>query len=401
MANQYRKKSAGQDQASPKTIPLLDLQKQYQHIAGEINAVLSRVLKEARYILGPEVQELEDNIARYLGVRHCIGVASGTDALVLSLRAMALQMKGEEYFSPVDEVITTPFTFTATGGAILRAGATPVFVDLDPRTFNLDPTKLQQALTANTVGIIPVHLYGQPCQMDTIMKMAANNGLFVLEDVAQAFGASFGGQKLGSFGTTGAFSFFPSKNLGCFGDGGMVATNDGEIAELVEMLRKHGGKDKYNVEHIGYNSRLDTLQASVLLVRLKYLDKMNELRRQIADYYHQQLQKLEVLTLPSEIDQGYHVYHQYTVRVAGEKRDHFQQELQKRGISSAVYYPFPLHLMKVFSGRSRISASLREAEQACAEVLSLPVEPLLTEEELSYVVECLKDIASEGKGVGR
>ena len=254
------------------------------------------------------MKELEDKIAEYLGVRHCIGVSSGTDALVLSLRALAIKLKGQEYFDRNDKIITTPFTFTATGDAILRAGATPVFVDIDPATYNIDPAKIRESLAhrqtpiasrpSNVVGILPVHLYGQACNMDEIMAIAKKHNLFVLEDVAQAFGGMWQGKKLGSMGDLSAFSFFPSKNLGAFGDGGMVSTDDQELARLVIMLLKHGGKDKYNVDHIGYNARLDTLQAAVLLAKFKYVDEFNDRRRKIAGLYNEGLKGLDGLALP-------------------------------------------------------------------------------------------------------
>ncbi len=356
------------------------------------------MLGDAQFILGPQVKELEQEIAKYLNIKHCIGVASGTDALILSLRALAIKTKGEEYFSPEDEIITTPFTFTATGGAILRAGATPVFVDIDPGTYSIRPDKIHQAISPRTIGIIPVHLYGQSCSMDTILDLAKDHKLFIVEDVAQAFGARYKGELLGNIGDAGAFSFFPSKNLGGFGDGGMISTNDDEIANLVQVLRKHGGKDKYNVEHIGYNSRLDTLQAAVLLVKLKHVNRLNELRRKVAAFYGQHLQDHPGLSLPTEIDGGHHVFHQYTLRIAAGKRDGYQNELQKRGIASAVYYPVPLHQMKVFNGKSRVFHPLIEAEKACQEVLSLPIEPLLTEEELQHVVKTVRDIHAKELG---
>ena len=254
-----------------KPIPMLDLKLEYEYMKKDIDDAIARCLEHQRWILGPEVKALEDKIAGYLGVSNCVGISSGTDALVLGLRALALQRIEKEYWARNDKIITTPFTFTATGDAILRSGATPVFVDIDPGTFNIDPEKIEACLSSHqgVVGIIPVHLYGQSCAMDRIMDLARQYNLFVLEDVAQAMGGMYNGRKLGSIGDMGAFSFFPSKNLGGFGDGGMVSTNDQELADLVRMLTKHGGKDKYNVAHIGYNARLDTLQAPVLLAKLK------------------------------------------------------------------------------------------------------------------------------------
>ncbi len=384
-------------------IPLLDLKAEYYYMREDIDLAISKCLEHQKWILGPEVQQLENTISEYIGVKHCIGVSSGTEALVLSFRALAIKTKGQEYFSRDDEIITTPFTFTATGDAILRAGATPVFVDIDPSTYNIDPDKIREYLTSTftsastsrVVGILPVHLYGQSCNMVEIMEIAEEYNLFVVEDVAQAFGGMRNGstgspQKLGSIGTAGAFSFFPSKNLGGFGDGGMVSTNDDEIADLVRMLLKHGGKDKYNVDHIGYNARLDTIQAAVLLAKLKYIDEFNERRRKIAEIYNEGLRGLDSVSvpLPVPLPEVYHVYHQYSI--CTEKRDELQKYMKEKGISTMVYYPFPLHKMKVFDGRSKIAGSLVNAEQACENVLSLPIEPLQREEETVYTLGCIK-----------
>lgn len=386
------------------SIPMLDLQEEYRYMLEDIDEAVLRNIAKAKYILGPEVKELEDKIASYLGVKHCIGVSSGTEALVLSLRALAIKLKGQEYFDRSDEIITTPFTFTATGDAILRAGATPVFVDIDPSTYNIDPNKIREYLYASrfthyasrVVGIIPVHLYGQSCQMDEIMEIAKEYNLFVVEDVAQAFGASWKGKKLGSICDIGTFSFFPSKNLGGFGDGGMVATNDDEIAELVFMLRVHGGKDKYNSEHIGYKARLDTLQAAVLLAKFKYIDEFNEKRTAIADIYSKELSDINGILLPltshtSRISYACHVYHQYTIQVKNGRRDELQRFMKEKGISTMVYYPVPLYKMKVFEGRCKEFGNLDECEKVSPEVLSLPIEPLMKEDDINYVIENIKD----------
>lgn len=393
-------------------IPILDLKKQYRHMIEDIDDAILKSVTEAKYILGPQVEELENKIAKYLDVKHCIGASSGTEALVLSLRALAIKLKGQEYFDKTDEIITTPFTFTATGDAILRAGATPVFVDIDPVTYNIDPIKIREYLTQNSkletrnstnvVGMIPVHLYGQPCNMDEIMKVAKEYNLFVLEDVAQAFGGVWRAKKLGSIGTAGTFSFFPSKNLGGFGDGGMVSTNDDELAELMRMLLKHGGKDKYNVDHIGYNARLDTLQAAILLAKFKYIDEFNERRRKISEIYNQELAVIDGLVLPinnsttqlpnfptSQYHNG-HVFHQYTIRVLNGKRDSLQKHLKQKGIDTMVYYPVPLHKMKVFGGRCRVNGDLKESEKSVTEVLSLPMEPLMGHETIMTVVETIR-----------
>lgn len=390
---QYNPHNSQETKGKYQEVPLLDLRRQYDYLSKEIERVIIHALSNAHYILGPEVKELEDQIANYLDAKHCIGVASGTDALVISLRAMAIKTKGAEYFSPEDEIITTPFTFTATGGSILRAGAIPVFVDIDPKTYNINPAAFKQAISPRTVGILPVHLYGKPCQMDEIMQVAKEHSLFVLEDVAQAFGAKWQNKKLGSIGDMAAFSFFPSKNLGCFGDGGMIATNNDDLAQTAKMLRTHGGKDKYNVEYIGYNSRLDTIQASILLVKLKHVDRLNKLRRKIASIYNEHFKDIDWLTIPGEIAGGEHVYHQYTLRIGKGNRDVVKAELNNKGIATAVYYPVSLHKMKVFEDRCKKTGPLIQTQKACDEVLSLPMDPLLKEEELQYIIDSIRKIS--------
>lgn len=393
-----------------KQIPMLDLKLEYEYMKKDIDSAIQRCLEHQQWVLGPEVKELENNIADYIGVKHCIGTSSGTEALVLSLRALAIKLKGTEYFDKTDEIITTPFTFTATGDAILRAGATPVFIDIDPITYNIDPVKIREYLThcssldahsSKVVGIIPVHLYGQSCQMDEIMDVAREYNLFVVEDVAQAFGGMWHGstdspKKLGSVGTTGCFSFFPSKNLGGFGDGGMVSTNNDEIAELIRMLLKHGGRDKYNVDHIGYNARLDTLQAAIILSKFKYIDEFNERRRKIAGIYNERLQDISDLSLPITqhellMTDICHVYHQYTIRLKNGKRDELQKYLKEKGVSTMVYYPFPLHKMKVFIDKSKVGGKLDNAEDACNSVLSLPIEPLSDDITVATVINAVKE----------
>ncbi len=365
-----------------KQIPMLDLKLEYEYMKEAIDASIKKCLEHQKWILGPEVKELEEKIADYAGIKHCIGVASGTDALLLSLRALALKTKGEEYFSRSDFIITTPFTFTATGDAILRAGATPLFVDIDPETFNISPVKIKEALSkykGKAVGVIPVHLYGNPCDMDKITAIAKENNIFVAEDCAQSFGAKWSGKRTGSFGDAGCFSFFPSKNLGAFGDAGAVVTDCDETAELIRMLIKHGGKDKYDAEHIGYNSRLDTIQAAVLLAKFKYADGFNEKRRKIAEIYNENLKNINWIKLPVEQKNGYHVYHQYTVRLkeGKGKRDELQKYLSENGVQTAAYYPLSLYKMKVFKKRCEIYGSLKNSEISASSVLSLPVEPLM------------------------
>jgi len=413
---------------------MLDLKAEYLYMKADIDAAIARCLEHQQWILGPEVTEFEEAVARYVGVNHCIGTSSGTDALVVALRALAIKTKGQEYFDRSDLIITTPFTFTATGDAILRAGATPLFVDIDPITYNINPVLIRSCLDSfphslssnslspsplafgpsRVVGILPVHLYGQSCQMDEIMSIARQYGLFVVEDCAQAFGAKAKlangkgeiedgegeaangeGRRVGSIGDIGCFSFFPSKNLGGFGDAGAVTTSDDEIAESIRMLIKHGGKDKYNVSHVGYNARLDTLQAAVLLAKLKYIDEFNGRRRQIAQLYIENLQGIDGLVLPfalspSPLACDFHVFHQFLLRIFIDKRDTLQRNLKNAGICSAVYYPVALHQMAAFRGRYIMFGELRESERATYEVLALPIEPLMEREGLMKTIEIVR-----------
>lgn len=386
-------------------IPMLDLKLEYEYMKSDIDGAIQKCLDHQKWIFGPEVKMLEEIIAKYLNVKNCIGCSSGTEALVLSLRALAVKTKGQEYFDKSALIITTPFTFTATGDAILRSGATPVFVDIDPVTYNIDPQKIREYLTKDlelrtknstrVVGLLPVHLYGQPCQMDEIMAIAEEHKLFVVEDIAQAFGGKWKDKRLGSIGTTGCFSFFPSKNLGGFGDGGMISTSDDQLNDLMRKLLKHGGKDKYNVDHVGYNARLDTLQAAVLLAKFKYIDEFNKRRRAIAESYNEGLSGIEDIVLPSTLSSSPstegHVVHQYTLRVLNGKREAFQKYLKDKGVSTMIYYPFPLHKMKVFGDdRSKTFGSLELSEQAALEVVSLPVEPLMTAEDVQAVIRAIK-----------
>lgn len=384
-----------------KEITMLDLKAEYEYMKPDIDGALQECLGHQKWIFGPEISAFEEAVAGYLNVSDCIAVSSGTEALVLSLRALAIQRKGEEYFNRDDEIITTPFTFTATGDAIIRSGATPVFVDIDPVTYNIDVRRTRDYLLSSrgagrVAGIIPVHLYGRAADMDEVTGIAEEQGAFVVEDVAQAFGATWKAGKLGSIGSTGAFSFFPSKNLGSFGDAGMVATNSKETAELVRMLIKHGGKDKYNVDHIGYNGRMDTLQAAILLAKFKYIDEFNARRREIAKFYTRKLSDISGLFLPAAVDDPFlapacptrHVFHQYTVRT--KERDALQGYLKRQGVSAMVYYPTPLHKMKVFEGRIKQFGDLSISEKASKEVLSLPIGPLQREEDSAFVVECIR-----------
>ena len=382
-------------QQNNEPIPLLDLQKEYRYVMEEIDERILECIAESKYILGPEVSELEQKVANYIGTKHAIGVSSGTDALVISLRALAIKNKGQEYWNKEDLIITTPFTFTATGDAILRAGATPLFVDIDPATFNIDPEQIKKAILKyreKVTGILPVHLYGQPVNMDEIIKIAKENNLFVVEDCAQSFGAKWDGKQTGSFGDTGCFSFFPSKNLGGFGDGGMITTDDDELAEIIRILRKHGGKDKYNVDHIGYNARLDTLQAAILLAKISHIDDFNNRRRKIASFYDEHLKEIAWVKMSEVHKKAYHVYHQYTINLLNKKRDEIQRRLKEKGIQTMVYYPVTLHKMKVFKNRCECVGEPRNAIEATQQVLSLPIEPMNGKEICRKVVEGVRSL---------
>lgn len=360
-------------------IPIVDLKAQYLSLEQEIDAAIKEVLLSGQFILGPSVRKLEEEVAAYCGCKYGIGVASGTDALRLTLTALGI--------GPGDEVITTPFTFIATANTIAHCGAKPVFVDIDPKTYNIDPAAIQKAISKRTKAIVPVHLYGQPADMDPIMDLAEKYGLYVIEDVAQAIGARYKGRRVGSIGHAGALSFFPSKNLGAYGDGGMVVTNDAVLAEKIDILRKQGSKKKYYAEVLGFNSRLDTLQAAILRVKLKHLDSWNEARRQRAKRYNELLSGLPVIT-PYEAPNVYHVYHQYTIRT--KERDALAAHLKERGISTMVYYPVPLHLQQVFADLGYGEGSFPESETASREVLSLPMYPELTEAEQQEVVRAIR-----------
>jgi len=378
-----------------KIISMLDLTAETIYQYENIEKNIDEAIKKSNFILGDEVKQLEERIANYIGTKYAVGVSSGTDALVLSLRALAIQRKKQEYWEREDLIITTPFTFTATGDAILRAGATPLFVDIDLDTYNINPELVKKAVEkygSKVKGIIPVHLYGQPVNMDKIMDIAKEYDLFVIEDCAQSFGAKWDGKQTGSFGDTGCFSFFPSKNLGGFGDGGMVTTNDEGLYELLIMLRKHGGKDKYNVDHIGYNARLDTIQAAVLLAKLNYIDEFTERRRAIAKFYTENLKNINWLKTPYVEDKAYHVFHQYTIRIVDKDRTKIQQKLKEKGIQTMVYYPVPLHQMKVFKNNGmKIFGELKNSEVASQTVLSLPIEPLYDLRNFLFVVNIISD----------
>lgn len=358
------------------TIPMLDLGPELDQLGDEIRAAMERVLRSGRFILGPEVEAFEAEAAAYLGARHAVGLNSGTDALVIALRALGV--------GPGDEVVTTPFTFFATAEAVSLLGATPVFVDVDARTFNLDPALVEAAVTERTKALLPVHLFGRPAPMDELGAIAQRHGLAIVEDAAQAFGAMAGGRRIGTLGQAGAFSFFPSKNLGAYGDGGLVATDDDQIAEAARMLRAHGSRRKYHNETLGYNSRLDALQAAILRVKLPHVDAWNEARRAVAQRYDAALAGVGGIIAP-EPAEG-HVYHQYTVRVLGGRRDAVRAALRAAGVETMVYYPVPCHRLPVYAASA---PALPVAERLAAEVLSLPMGPYLAEEDQARVIDAL------------
>ncbi|MBS3975460.1 MAG: DegT/DnrJ/EryC1/StrS family aminotransferase [Syntrophomonadaceae bacterium] len=375
----------------PVKIPVLDLKPEIEFLWDDLLSAIEGVLKSGHFIMGPNVNAFEAEVAAYLGVKHAIGVNSGTDALVIGLKAAGI--------APGDEVITTPFTFFATAEAVSLLGATPVFVDIDPETFNIDVDLIEPAITPSTRAILPVHLYGQAASMDPIMHLAEKYQLKVIEDTAQAFGGEYRGKKLGTIGDVGCFSFFPSKNLGAFGDAGLIATNSDQIAAAARMLRVHGSKQKYFNETIGYNSRLDELQAAILRVKLPHIDQWNEGRRQAASRYHTLLSGLPGLVIPAPVPDALHVYHQYTVRIGEGRRDLVQQHLAANGISTMVYYPVALHRLPPYAG---LGASCPVAEALATEVLSLPLWPQLEPTLQERVAEVLQQaLFAKAETIGR
>ncbi len=357
-------------------VPLLDLQAQYATIREEVRKAIDEVCESQLFILGPQVQGLEAEIAAYCGTKHAIGVSSGSDALILALMARNI--------GPGDEVITTPFTFFATAGAISRVGAKPVFVDIEPKTFNIDPAAVKAAITRQTKAIIPVDLFGQVCEIERIMEIARERDLFVIQDSAQTIGGTHHGKKSGQFAQITTFSFFPSKNLGGFGDGGMVVTDDDALAEQCRILRVHGSKPKYYHHVIGGNFRLDALQAAVLRVKLKHLDAWSQKRRRNAAYYDCRFVGTPVVT-PAILNYNESIYNQYTIRIGNGKRDAIESALKARGIGCEIYYPVPLHLQKCFAYLERKAGDFPHSEAAAKEVLSIPIYPELTQAQMDAV----------------
>ena len=360
-------------------IPVLDLKAQYRDIREEMDAAVHGVLESGHFVLGPNVRALAVEVAQYCGCTYGVGVASGTDALRLAMDSLEI--------GPGDEVITTPFTFIASGNTVSRAGASPVFVDIDPRTFNINPILVERAITGRTKAILPVHLFGQLADMDALMEVAARYDLPLIEDSAQAIGATYNGQPACSFGVIGCLSFYPTKNLGAYGDGGMAVTCNPEMADRLDVLRRHGGRVKYHHERVGYNSRLDELQAAILRVKLRHLNEWTTARRRVAARYNELLAGSPVIT-PYESPRNRHVYHQYTIRAP--HRDELQAFLQEKGIGTMVYYPVPLHLQGIYADLGLGQGTFPEAEQAAKEVLSLPIYPELTDGELLQIVETIR-----------
>lgn len=360
-------------------IPMVNLKAQYAELKSEIESGLNEVMESCAFVLGPHVQAFEQEAAAYLGVKHAIGVASGTDALHLALQAVGI--------GPGDEVITSAFTFIATAEAIRYLGAKPVFVDINPHTFNIDPAAVAQAVTANTKAVLPVHLFGQPAEIMAIQQICEEHGLKLIEDCAQSFGASVEGKQTGSIGDAGGFSFFPSKNLGAFGDGGLVVTQSDEVAVLVKKLRNHGSDVRYHHDLIGYNSRLDEMQAVILRAKLKRIDQYNQRRQEKARRYSRLMADLPLVT-PFEDGTGTHVYHQYTLLC--DRRDALLQALQAKQIGCAVYYPVPLHQQKAFADQCR-GMTLPITESVAQNCLSLPICPELTDDQIDQIVTVIRE----------
>jgi len=363
------------------TVKLLDLVPQYEGIKDEIRAAIDEVLSTQQFILGRKVEEFEAAIARYCGVKHAVGVASGTDAILLTLMALGVK-EG-------DEVVTTPYTFFSTVSSVTRLGAKPVLVDIDPRTYNIDPAGVAKRLARSTKAVLVVHLFGQTAEMDEISSAAGRFGVPVIEDACQSIGARCKGRPAGSMGAAGCFSFFPSKNLGCFGDGGMIVTDDAAIADAARMLRVHGGREKYYHDVVGICSRLDALQAAVLLVKLRRVDAWHEGRRRNAAFYDGELSKIPGVTVPHIEPHNESVYNQYVIRV--KERDALRDHLRARGVGCDVYYPVPLHLQKCFAFLGGKPGDLPESERAARETLALPVYAELPAAEREYVVAVIRE----------
>jgi dTDP-4-amino-4,6-dideoxygalactose transaminase len=378
----------------PRAVPALDLKAQYQSIRDEIDEVIRGVVEGQHFVLGPEVSGFEAEAARYCRVSHAIGCASGSDALLLPLMAWGI--------GPGDEVVTSPYTFFATGGAIARLGARPVFVDIRPDSYNIDPERIEGAITPRTRAIVPIHLYGQSADMDPILDIARKHGLKVLEDAAQAIGAGYKGHAVGTMGDASAFSFYPSKNLGAFGDAGMVTTNDEAVAKQVARLRVHGMEPKYHHHELGFNSRLDAIQAAVLRVKLRHLPDWTAARRDAAERYNGLFEEYrlgEVVGLPAEKPGRFHVYNQYVIRVPEAARDPLRAHLAERKIGTEIYYPIPLHLQVCFASLGYKPGDFPASEAAANQTIALPMYPELAEDAQRHVVASIAEYF-RGAGAG-
>lgn len=360
-------------------IPFVDLKRQYNSIKEEIDSAVRKTLDSSRFILGENVEAFERELAGYCGTRYAIGVASGTDALNLAIEALGIRQG--------DEVITVANSFIATADAISRVNAIPVLVDIEQDSYNIDTNQIKDKITHKTKAILPVHLYGQPSDMDRILEIAEKNDLKIIEDACQAHGTLYKGRKVGSFGNIACFSFYPSKNLGAYGDAGAVVTSDIELAEKIRALRDYGQTTKYHHEIIGHNSRLDEIQAAILRVKLKYLDQWNELRRSHAKKYDKLLGEICGIVTPSETDFARHVYHLYVIR--HEKRDELKEWLNSKGVATGIHYPKPIHLQNAYKHLGYGEGSFPKTEKHSREVLSLPMFPELTEEEIETVVKLI------------
>ena len=370
-----------------RNIQMVDLNAQYQKLGAEIDAAIKSVLNSAAFIKGPEVKLFEEKLQEYLNCRHVISCANGTDALQIAMMALGLK--------PGDEVITTNFTFIATVEVVSLLGLKPVLVDPEPDTFNISADAIRKAITPRTKAIVPVHLFGQCAGMDEIMKIARENYLFVIEDTAQATGAEYTfkdgtRKKAGTIGTIGTTSFFPSKNLGCYGDGGALFTNDDNIALRLRSIANHGMKERYHYAETGVNSRLDTLQAAILLVKLKHLDNFNGLRKKAADFYDNSFKGIGGLVLPKRSPASTHIFHQYTIRVTDGRRDDLRKHLGTMNIPSMIYYPGPLHTQEAYRGLGYKVNDFPVTSRLCNEVLSLPMCPDLDQDQLDYIAEGVK-----------
>lgn len=363
-------------------VKLLDLQAQYQTIRDEIRAAVDEVLESQYFIMGPKVAECESAIGSYLGVPYCVGVSSGSDALLASLMAANIGIG--------DEVITTPFTFFATAGAVARVGAKPVFADIDPKTYNIDPNQIERLITCKTKAIIPVHLYGQAAEMSVITEIAKQRNLLLIEDAAQAIGTEYQGRRVGTFGDYGCFSFFPSKNLGCYGDGGMICASNPDVDEKLRRVRLHGSKPKYFHSIVGGNFRLDAIQAAVVTCKLKYLDTWTAARAHNADVYRKLINERKLndrVVVPWVRPGDRHIYNQFVVRVAAKDRDPLRQFLKDAQIATEIYYPRPLHIQECFAYLGYKGGECSQAEAAALETFGLPIYPELKVEQQEYVVE--------------